>query len=120
MRRVLIIGETTAIQPQGEHEATNERRCGDVTVCEGKAFILEMIIGYTRRASEERGEPRVYLERFRLFLSKTVHFSQPAGPSTRGERMGFGVGLVDGNIVNKIMKNMRLAKLPSINICRCP
>jgi hypothetical protein len=34
--------------------------------------------------------------------------------------MGFGVDPVDGSIVNKIMKNMRLAKLPSINICRCP
>ena len=53
MRTVLIIEETTAIQPHGEHEATNERRCGDVTVCEGKAFLVEKIIGYTRPASEK-------------------------------------------------------------------
>jgi hypothetical protein len=52
-RAVLIIEETTAIQPHGEHEAINERRCGDVTVCEGKVFPVETIIGYTRPASEK-------------------------------------------------------------------
>jgi hypothetical protein len=34
--------------------------------------------------------------------------------------MGFDLDPDDGSIVNKIMKNMRLAKLPSINICRFP
>jgi hypothetical protein len=61
MSKVLIIEETTAIQPHGEHEATNERRCRDVTVCEGKAFLLEKIIGYTRQASEKKGEPREFI-----------------------------------------------------------